>query len=568
MAKRILAPSSSGCSYSRFSGSSGRPGRWPPSSRSPCSRSGSSTSSWPPRATRRSQRLGLLFGGLITLAPWTEARLEPARASARRRWRRSCSRSGCSRERTPEKRVEALASTLFGLVYVSLLLQYLVRIVTPLAGDAIPPDGRLVLCLWVVAVAKFCDVGALLTGLAIGRHAMAPADQPEEDLGGRRRRHRRRDGRGRPGGLARARRASRDAWARCARRSSPRRLAAVAIVSDLVESAIKRRAALKDSGGGVPGIGGIFDLSDSLILAAPGRRISSSACPRGRAAILPDRGRIAPTHPGIAPPQARRPAGRDRLHRGERAPRASPPTGTASSSSGSRRGPTGGGSRRSPANSRSPTSRSPTRRPARRRRGAGAFAPGTRLLQGAGGPRGARGPARGRPRPRRRRRDSGARAGPGGDRGGQGPGPRLEGDPRPRGQVRDGGGEAARDADPAGRQRAQRRLPVHRGPPELERQADHPDRERRRVPGLARGEAPARDPGGRPEAPQLGTWGRRSPWTRATLANKGLELIEAQWLFGLQAGPVHRGHPPAEHRPLPGRVQRRRDARPAFARRR
>ena len=44
-----------------------------------------------------------------------------------------------------------------------------------------------------------------------------------------------------------------------------RRLAAVAIVSDLVESVIKRRAALKDSGGGVPRIGGIFDLSDSLI---------------------------------------------------------------------------------------------------------------------------------------------------------------------------------------------------------------------------------------------------------------------------------------------------------------
>ena len=27
---------------------------------------------------------------------------------------------------------------------------------------------NLTLCLWVVAVAKFCDVGALLTGLAIG----------------------------------------------------------------------------------------------------------------------------------------------------------------------------------------------------------------------------------------------------------------------------------------------------------------------------------------------------------------------------------------------------------------
>jgi phosphatidate cytidylyltransferase len=43
----------------------------------------------------------------------------------------------------------------------------------------------------------------------------------------------------------------------------------VGIVSDLVESVMKRRAALKDSGGGIPGIGGIFDLSDSLILTAP-----------------------------------------------------------------------------------------------------------------------------------------------------------------------------------------------------------------------------------------------------------------------------------------------------------
>ncbi len=46
-------------------------------------------------------------------------------------------------------------------------------------------------------------------------------------------------------------------------------LAAVAIVSDLVESVVKRRADRKDSGGGIPGIGGFFDLIDSVILAAP-----------------------------------------------------------------------------------------------------------------------------------------------------------------------------------------------------------------------------------------------------------------------------------------------------------
>jgi len=213
------------------------------------------------------ERLGMLFGGLITLAPWAESRLTlpsyPLVALATIVFSiRMLS------ERTPEKRVEALASTLFGLVYVSLMLQYLVRIATPLAGDAILPDGRLVLCLWVVAVAKFCDVGALLAGMAIGRHAMAPAISPKKTWEGA------------AGGIAVAMGVGAlVAWLgrsvlppaisplRAALLAAP--LAAVAIVSDLVESVIKRRAALKDSGGGIPGIGGIFDLSDSLILAAP-----------------------------------------------------------------------------------------------------------------------------------------------------------------------------------------------------------------------------------------------------------------------------------------------------------
>jgi phosphatidate cytidylyltransferase len=46
-------------------------------------------------------------------------------------------------------------------------------------------------------------------------------------------------------------------------------LAALGVVSDLVESIIKRRADIKDTGHAIPGIGGVFDLSDSLILTAP-----------------------------------------------------------------------------------------------------------------------------------------------------------------------------------------------------------------------------------------------------------------------------------------------------------
>ena len=211
--------------------------------------------------------LGLVFGGLITLAPWTEARYgiaaHPLLALAA-----VVFSIRMLVERPPEKRVEALSSTLFGLVYISVLMQYLVRIATPLPGDAVSADGRLVLCLWVVAVAKFCDVGALLSGLAWGRHPMAPLTSPKKTWEG-----------AAGGVLVATGVGALVAWLgrgvlpasltplRAALLAAP--VAAVAIVSDLVESVIKRRAALKDSGGGVPGIGGIFDLSDSLILAAP-----------------------------------------------------------------------------------------------------------------------------------------------------------------------------------------------------------------------------------------------------------------------------------------------------------
>ena len=211
--------------------------------------------------------LGLLFGAMITLAPWVETRFgiasHPLLALA--------VLVLCVRilaERAPEKRIEALSSTLFGLVYVALLFQYLVRIVNPQAGDVIPADGRLVLCLWVVAVAKFCDVGALLTGLAVGKHPMAPLTSPKKTWEGA------------AGGVLVAMGVGAlVVW--LGRSVLPVSLtplvaavlaipvAVVGILSDLIESAIKRKASHKDSGDGVPGIGGVFDLTDSLILAAP-----------------------------------------------------------------------------------------------------------------------------------------------------------------------------------------------------------------------------------------------------------------------------------------------------------
>lgn len=209
-------------------------------------------------------RLGMALGGLITISPWlhqqyglaTEHLLALSVVIFAIR---------IIGERTTETRVEALASTLFGLVYVAMMLQYLVRIVI---FNPYAPEQGLILFIWVVAVAKFCDVGALLTGLAIGRHKMSPDISPKKTWEGA------------IGGviismgigaliawLARGHLPNHITPLYAAIIAAP--IAMVGIVSDLIESVIKRRAAIKDSGGLIPGIGGMFDVSDSLILAAP-----------------------------------------------------------------------------------------------------------------------------------------------------------------------------------------------------------------------------------------------------------------------------------------------------------
>jgi len=168
-------------------------------------------------------------------------------------------------EREPGNRVETLGWTLFGLVYVPFMLQFLVRIA--LLASPRPSTG-LFLLFWLVAVTKLCDTGALLTGLACGRHKMAPNISPKKTWEGV------------AGGLlvsviagaalaAGFRAYLPAAFTPLVGALSALPLAGLAVVSDLVESMIKRRAEIKDTGQAIPGIGGVFDLSDSLILTAP-----------------------------------------------------------------------------------------------------------------------------------------------------------------------------------------------------------------------------------------------------------------------------------------------------------
>jgi phosphatidate cytidylyltransferase len=111
-------------------------------------------------------------------------------------------------------------------------------------------------------------MGGLLTGMAIGKHKMSPHISPKKTWEGF------------AGGIVASMGvAALLAWlARsqlpphmtpwlCALAAIP--IALLSVVGDLVESVIKRRADIKDSGSVLPGQGGFFDTTDSLILVAP-----------------------------------------------------------------------------------------------------------------------------------------------------------------------------------------------------------------------------------------------------------------------------------------------------------
>ncbi len=208
-------------------------------------------------------RFGMVLGAAITLGPlYLDPYVGPAELLALAVVVFSVRILG---ERDPQSRMETLAWSLCGLIYVPFMLHYIARIImieTP------HPRTGLVMALWLIAVSKFCDTGALLCGMAFGRHRMAPQISPKKTWEGF------------AGGLLTAALMG-AGLAHLGREYLPAGfspwlaaiiampIAAVAVVADLVESIMKRRAAVKDSGATIPGIGGMFDLTDSLILAAP-----------------------------------------------------------------------------------------------------------------------------------------------------------------------------------------------------------------------------------------------------------------------------------------------------------
>ena len=173
--------------------------------------------------------------------------------------------------------VKRLMPTFFGLLYVSFLLHYFVNIIqiSEVTSSSVDIGFGLFFSLWVVIVAKFSDIGALLVGKTIGRTKMAPSISPGKTVEGL------------IGGLAASagigsllpwvivnyapNLVNFGTWSFTPSEGAIWGLlvAVAAVIGDLIASVLKRLAGMKDSGGAIPGIGGLLDLTDSLILAAP-----------------------------------------------------------------------------------------------------------------------------------------------------------------------------------------------------------------------------------------------------------------------------------------------------------
>lgn len=166
----------------------------------------------------------------------------------------------------------AVAANLLGFVYIAWLFNFVARLLFLLPAADLAPGvvGRHGACLllWLLAVTKFTDMGAYLTGSLIGRHKMIPHVSPGKTW----------EGFG--GALLFSQLAGCGLFAAFPTELAALRswghvitlgllLAILAVIGDLAESVLKRALQAKDSGRMLPGIGGALDLIDSICFTAP-----------------------------------------------------------------------------------------------------------------------------------------------------------------------------------------------------------------------------------------------------------------------------------------------------------
>jgi phosphatidate cytidylyltransferase len=157
-----------------------------------------------------------------------------------------------------------IAGTLLGILYVPLLLNFLTRILL-----MEPPAAGRVWALYLILVVKIADVGAYTVGCSVGRHRLIPRISPGKTWEGC------------VGAVGAAVLGSVAYTVLITERVLAVQvgllhavglgalLAVAGILGDLTESLFKRAAGAKDSGVLIAGMGGVLDVIDSLLFAAP-----------------------------------------------------------------------------------------------------------------------------------------------------------------------------------------------------------------------------------------------------------------------------------------------------------
>jgi phosphatidate cytidylyltransferase len=163
--------------------------------------------------------------------------------------------------------LQTMAYTLFGLLYVLWLFNFITKIFYLMPRSSTGAVTGQFYCLYLIAVTKFSDMGAYLTGSVVGRHLMVPHISAKKTWEGF------------LGAIIFALLCSLGLF-----KLMPGHLSVLtwthatilglllgfaAVVGDLAESIIKRSTGVKDSGNLLPGIGGALDLLDSLLFTAP-----------------------------------------------------------------------------------------------------------------------------------------------------------------------------------------------------------------------------------------------------------------------------------------------------------
>jgi phosphatidate cytidylyltransferase len=161
-----------------------------------------------------------------------------------------------SRKDENEQALIGISLTLFGILYISWFLSFLIKM-------RFLPNGVFWIA-YILTVTKMADIGAYSVGSLLGRHSLIPHVSPKKSVEGL------------IGGLALSALASAAFtpvlpvdWTVSHLLVLGVLIGVVGQIGDLSESLMKRFCHAKDSGGLLPGMGGVMDAVDSVLFTVP-----------------------------------------------------------------------------------------------------------------------------------------------------------------------------------------------------------------------------------------------------------------------------------------------------------